>query len=46
MIPATINITAVQQVGDYALHLSFDDHTAQTVDFKFSVVRENSKTCE
>ena len=34
MIPATINITAVEQVGDYALHLSFDDGTAQMVDFK------------
>lgn len=34
MIPATINITAAQQVGDYALRLSFDDHTMQTVDFK------------
>ena len=34
MIPATINITAVERVGDYALHLSFDDGTAQTVDFK------------
>ncbi len=34
MIPAKINITSVQQVGDYALHLSFDEGTAQTVDFK------------
>jgi hypothetical protein len=34
MIPTTINITAAQQVGDYALRLSFDDHTVQTVDFK------------
>jgi hypothetical protein len=34
MILATINITAAQQVGDYALRLSFDDHTVQTVDFK------------
>lgn len=34
MIPATINITTVQKVGDYALHLTFDDGTSQTVDFK------------
>ena len=34
MIPATINITAVEKVGDYALRLSFDDNTVQTVDFK------------
>ncbi|OGT03374.1 MAG: hypothetical protein A3F73_06815 [Gallionellales bacterium RIFCSPLOWO2_12_FULL_59_22] len=34
MIPATINITAAEQVGDYALRLSFDDGTVQTVDFK------------
>ncbi|MHB0926451.1 MAG: DUF2442 domain-containing protein [Gallionellaceae bacterium] len=34
MIPAIINIKAVEQVGDYALHLSFEDGTAQTVDFK------------
>lgn len=34
MIPATINIKSVEQVGDYALHLSFDDGTVQTVDFK------------
>jgi hypothetical protein len=34
MIPATLNITAVEQVGDYALRLSFDDATVQTVDFK------------
>ncbi|MCK9200807.1 MAG: DUF2442 domain-containing protein [Gallionella sp.] len=34
MIPATINITSVEQVGDYALRLSFDDSTEQTVDFK------------
>ena len=33
MIPATINITSVEQVGDYVLRLSFDDGTAQTVDF-------------
>ena len=34
MIPATINITAVEQVGDYVLRLSFDDNTVQKVDFK------------
>lgn len=34
MISATINITAAEQVGDYALRLSFDDGTVQTVDFK------------
>lgn len=34
MIPATVNIQSVEQTGDYALHLSFDDGTAQTVDFK------------
>jgi hypothetical protein len=34
MIPATINITAAQQMGDYTLRLCFDDHTVQTVDFK------------
>lgn len=34
MIPATINIKSVEQVGDYALRLSFDDRTTQTVDFK------------
>ncbi len=34
MIPAKINITKVEQVGDFALHLSFDDGTVQTVDFK------------
>lgn len=34
MIPATINITGVEPVGDYSLRLSFDDGTVQTVDFK------------
>lgn len=29
-----INITAVEQVDDYALRLSFDDGVVQTVDFK------------
>lgn len=34
MIPATLNITAVVEVGEYTLRLSFDDGTVQTVDFK------------
>lgn len=34
MIPATINITAAEQVGEYALRLTFDDGAVQTVDFK------------
>ena len=34
MIPATINIKSVEQAGEYSLRLSFDDGTAQTVDFK------------
>ena len=34
MTPATINITAAKQVADYALRLTFDDGTVQTVDFK------------
>jgi hypothetical protein len=34
MIPATINITEVEQVGDYALRLTFDDRSVQTVDFR------------
>ena len=34
MMPKTINITAAEQVGDYALCLSFDDGTVQTVDFR------------
>ncbi len=34
MIPATINIKSAEQVGDFTLRLSFDDGTAQTVDFK------------
>lgn len=34
MIPATINIKSAEQVGDYALRLSFDDGAVQTVDFK------------
>jgi len=31
MTPATLNITAVAPVGEYALRLSFDDGTVQTV---------------
>ena len=31
---ATINIVTAEQVGDYCLHLSFNDGTEQTVDFK------------
>lgn len=34
MIPATINITAAEQVGEYSLRLTFDDGAVQTVDFK------------
>ena len=34
MIPATLNITTAQMIGDYALYLTFDDGTSQTVDFK------------
>ncbi len=34
MIPAKINITEVAQAGEFVLRLSFDDGTAQTVDFK------------
>ena len=34
MTPTTINITAAERVDDYALRLSFDDGTVQTVDFK------------
>lgn len=33
MTADTINIIAVRQVGDYRLHLRFDDGTEQTVDF-------------
>lgn len=47
MIPATINITAAEQVGDYALRLTFDDGTVQTVDFKpfLSLSPRLSGTC-
>jgi Protein of unknown function (DUF2442) len=34
MIPATINIISAEQVGDFRLHLQFDDGVKQTVDFK------------
>lgn len=34
MIPATLNITAVEPFGDYALRICFDDDTTQTADFK------------
>jgi hypothetical protein len=34
MKPVTINITAVERTDDYALRLTFDDGTVQTVDFK------------
>ena len=34
MTPATVNIQSVERTGDYALRLSFDDGTDQTVDFK------------
>jgi len=34
MIPATINITYAEKIGDYELRLTFDDGTSQKVDFK------------
>ena len=34
MIPTPLNIAAAEQVGDYALLLTFGDGTVQTVDFK------------
>jgi hypothetical protein len=34
MTPPLINIVAAQQVGDYCIHIEFDDHTVQDVDFK------------
>lgn len=34
MTPAIINIDTVEQVGDFRIHLRFDDGTEQTVDFK------------
>jgi len=34
MKQSPINIVTAEQVGDYRLHLAFDDGTEQTVDFK------------
>ena len=34
MTPATINIVSADQVGEFRIHLRFDDGTEQTVDFK------------
>jgi hypothetical protein len=34
MTPDTINIIAVQRLGQYRLHLVFDDGREQTIDFK------------
>jgi hypothetical protein len=34
MISRTINITQADRIGDYTLHLQFDDQTEQIVDFK------------
>jgi len=34
MTPATINIVAAELVGDFRIHLQFDDGIEQTVDFK------------
>lgn len=34
MIPATIGIITAEQVGEYRLHLHFDDGTGQVVDFE------------
>lgn len=34
MIPAIINITAAELVGNYQIRLTFDDGTQQAVDFK------------
>lgn len=34
MIPKLVNIVAARQVGDYCIHLTFDDGTEQRVDFK------------
>lgn len=33
MTPATINIVTAEQIGDFRIHLRFDDGTEQTVDF-------------
>lgn len=34
MTPTAINIVTAEQVGDFRIHLKFDDGTEQTVDFK------------
>ena len=34
MIPSIINIVAAEQTGDYRIRLTFDDGTAQVIDFK------------
>ena len=34
MTPASINIVAAEQVGDFRIHLRFDDGTEQVVDFQ------------
>jgi hypothetical protein len=34
MTPSPINIIAAEQLGDFCIHLRFDDGTEQTVDFK------------
>ena len=33
MIPGIINVVSATQVGEYKIHLCFDDGTAQDVDF-------------
>ncbi len=34
MTPTAINIVTADHVGDFRIHLKFDDGTEQTVDFK------------
>ncbi len=34
MTPAIINIVAAEQIGDYCIHLRFNDGSEQDVDFK------------
>ena len=34
MNPSSINIVTAEQAGDYRIRLTFDDGTAQVVDFK------------
>jgi hypothetical protein len=34
MTPDNINIESAEQVGEFCIHLRFDDGTEQTVDFK------------